>query len=271
MKKGMDTLDDDFRSVSGESIAILNGIREFPAMVISSGNPPDVAIDEILAKVGALLSASRVYILLNEKDGRYLRNTHEWVAPKTGQVMFSWPLYDYEHDVPSLKKLLSENDVFYGNTEEFPPDYGQVLQKQGVKTVITAALIRDKQVIGMLGADFCSTVCPQAKEYLNIMRMASGMVNIALERKHSLKLRQKLGAMRSIIADIEPMSFDEPREDEEIRPAKPMTLLDAERRIIVETLEMYNGNKLKTARHLGLTWPSLDRRCKKLGIEVRRR
>jgi transcriptional regulator with GAF, ATPase, and Fis domain len=49
-----------------------------------------------------------------------------------------------------------------------------------------------------------------------------------------------------------------------------MTLLDTERSLIIETLALYNGNKLKAAKHLGLTWPSLDRRCKKLGIEVRK-
>ena len=52
-------------------------------------------------------------------------------------------------------------------------------------------------------------------------------------------------------------------------PDDALSLLEAERRLIVETLSRYNGNKTHAAQHLGIKWAALDRRCKKLGIAVK--
>ena len=44
-----------------------------------------------------------------------------------------------------------------------------------------------------------------------------------------------------------------------------------ERSTILDALELYQGNRMQAARHLGLTWNALNRRCKKLGIDVKKR
>jgi len=247
-------------------------IGEIPALIITSGSNMDYAIDESLARIGSLFSASRVYVMLDEKDGKYLRNTHEWVSSKIGPTMFSWPLYDYEYDLPSLKKIISENEVFFGHSRDMPQDLNHVLSKQGVLTFIVAPLHRDNKRTGLVGMDFCENECEYCHEFVEILHYLANLIGIALERKQFQLMRSKLVAIRETISPID--QFLEGHQEEVPAPQKtnkPTTLLDAERRIIIETLELYNGNKLKTAKHLGLTWPSLDRRCKKLGIEVRRR
>lgn len=251
-------------------IQTMNGIS---LLVLEAGRNFDFAIDEALARAGNLLSASRIYVMLDEKDGRYLRNTHEWVNHRVGPAMFSWPLYDYEYDIPSMKTMLEENGFFTGHAKDMPEDLRGVFQKQNVKSIIIAAIVRDGVRIGLVGADFCETECDASPEQGVVIQFLAGMVALALERKQHQVLRGKLAAIRNTIADIEPLleTFEQDAASTMVRPTKPMTLLDAERRIIIETLELYNGNKLKSAKHLGLTWPSLDRRCKKLGIEVRRR
>ena len=47
-------------------------------------------------------------------------------------------------------------------------------------------------------------------------------------------------------------------------------LEEGERRLIVEALNLYNGNKTRAAAHLGIKWAALDRRCRKLGIATAR-
>lgn len=259
---------DDFKE------AALKIIAEIPAIVVSSGASADSAIDECLARMGELFGASRAYILMEEKDGRYLRNSYEWVNQKVVPLMYSWPLLDYEYDIPSVKKRLSEADITWGNEHDMEPDMRDVLRKQGVKSIILTSMIRDGRRIALVGLDYCAYECDKFEEYAPLLKFFSGILNLALERKQYQLVRSKLTAIHNTLADIEPMSASEMEtaaSTSTMRPSKPMTLLDAERRIIIETLELYNGNKLKTARHLGLTWPSLDRRCKKLGIEVRRR
>ena len=251
----------------------LSVIGELPVLIVGSGKSPDHAIDESLSRIGKLVSASRVYVMLDEKDGKYLRNTHEWVCEKIGPAVFSWPLYDYEYDVPSLKKIMASHEVFFSHTRDLPKDMATLLAKQGVKTFIVAPIMKDNVRIGLVGMDFCDDECEVAPEYSSILSYLSGLIALALERKHYHMMRGKLRSVRDTVGELEPLLDGLTPDDSvpAVRPSRPTTLLDAERRIIIETLEMYNGNRLKTAKHLGLTWPSLDRRCKKLDIEVRRK
>lgn len=264
----------EIRNSLGFAEEALDIIGQLPSLITSSGKNPDAVIDEALGRIGVMFSASRVYVMLDEKDGRYLRNTHEWVNQKIGAVMYSWPLYDYEYDVPSLRTILNEQDLCYGNTRDMPDDLGNVLSKQNVKSFALAAIYLDGVRNGLVGMDFCNAEEQRCHEYGAVLRYLAGFVALALERKQYLAMRSKLCLIRGAMLDLGPVldavDIDELAQAAS-RPSKPTTLLDAERRLIIETLELYNGNKLKTAKHLGLTWPSLDRRCKKLGIEAKRK
>lgn len=266
-----------------ESVVIKGGfadnalrvIGELPDLIVSSGMNSDYVIDEALARIGSLFEASRVYVMLDEKDGKYLRNTHEWVNGSIGPAMFSWPLYDYEYDLPSLKKIINDNAIFYGDAAGMPQDLNNVLAKQGVLSCILAPLIRDRNRIGLVGMDFCEQAVVFSQQHIDVLKYLAGLISITIERKQFHLMRAKLNTIKDCIQALEPYIetslTDEDEADVSPRPTRPTTLMDVERRTIIETLELYNGNKLKTAKHLGLTWPSLDRRCKKLGIEARRK
>lgn len=251
---------------------IIQLMLDIPTLITEAGLSCDYAIDESLAKVGALFAASRVYVMLDEKESRYLRNTHEWVSDKIGSLMFSWPLYDYEYDLPSLKGMLENKEILYGHTKDFPEDIRKVLSKQNVLTTIIAPLYRDKTRIGLVGMDICDQEREWEDAFGVVLRFLATQVSLIIERKQSQTMRGKLSNIMRTLSDTETLLVGHTdQEPSEAHQAKPVTLLDSERRIIIETLEIYNGNKLKTAKHLGLTWPSLDRRCKKLGIEVKRK
>ncbi len=251
---------------------IIQIMSEIPGIIVSSVANIDYAIDETLSKIGTLLGASRVYVMLDEKDGRYLRNTYEWVDEKSGHCMFSWPLYDYEYDLPSLKKSLAEQPIIHGNVQDMAPDIQAVMIKQRITSIAITALLKDKEKIGLVGIDFCDKEREWNVQHGVLLRFLASIIALALERKQYQTMRGKLNTIRECIVEVEPIIAGHKDSAKlEPRPAKPITLLDAERRIIIETLELYHGNKLKTAKHLGLTWPSLDRRCKKLGIEAKRK
>ena len=252
----------------------LSILKNLPSLIVSSGKNADTAINEALTRVGTLIGASRAYVMLHEKEDKYLRNTHELVNQRIGPVMFSWPLYDYEYDIPSLKKIIANDTVFYGHTRDLPGDLNTVLSKQGVKSILIAPVVKDRVAIGMVGADFCEIECDFSEPFAEVLQCLAGLVALALERKQQLTILGKLMQIRDTMTELSPLlegraPMEEPSVG--IQGGRPTTLLDAERKLIIETLEMYNGNKLKTAKHLGLTWPSLDRRCKKLSIEVRRK
>ncbi|MCD8139026.1 MAG: hypothetical protein LUE17_04470 [Planctomycetaceae bacterium] len=244
-----------------------------PSLLVNATGTVDACIEAMLERVGTLLNGSRSFVMLDEKDGKYLRNTHEWVNPDSGIVMYSWPLYDYEYDIPSMRRILETSEIYFGRTRDIPEDMNHILVKQGVASLLIAPVRRDGVRIGLAGVAFRDPAYSPQPESRPVVLALAGLVGLALEKKAYSLLRGKFSIIQKCVAEVGPYLGDGDKEEESLdaRAAKPTTLLDAERRIIIETLELYNGNKLKTAKHLGLTWPSLDRRCKRLGIEVRRR
>ncbi len=249
-------------------------LSELPGVIVSSGTNLDYAIDECLSRIGLLFSASRVFVMVDEKDGKYLRTIHEWVNRENGFGTFSGPLYDYEYDIPSLKPILDKHTTFFATVNDVPDDLKKVMIKLDVSAFVISSVFRDGKKIGLVGMAFREEACIFCEEYSILVNGLAGLVSLVLDRKQYHVMRSKLGTIKTCIDQLGPFIEEGPIGDEDgtaVRQRKATTLLDAERHLILETLELYNGNKLKAAKHLGLTWPSLDRRCKKLGIEVKRR
>ena len=239
----------------------------------------DAGINAALAEIGALLGVSRAYVMLDEHDGRYLRNTHEWVDGKIGPAMFSWPLHSYERDLPSLKPLMAGKDFFAAHTVELPSDLKRVMSMQSVDSLLLIPLLRGGIWIGLVGFDSCGVQRIWREEEIIILKHLAQWVGFFLERLKYAEAFHTVNAMRELLGEgISSVSSDpsnspvlivrDVAKKTEVQD-DAISLLEAERRLIVETLTRYNGNKTHAAQHLGIKWAALDRRCKKLGIEVK--
>ena len=238
--------------------------------VPAAGDPhsaTDDAMNAALAGLGSLLGVSRAYVMLDEAGGRYLRNTHEWVDGAIGPAMYSWPLYDYEKDLPSMKPLMAGKDFFAGHTRDMPPDLFKVLSMQAVDSVLFVPLLRDGAWIGHVGFDSCGKERNWREEEIAMLRQLARLVAVALERRGHLAAQGQIARIRAVLEQGEAAPR---RKAAPPVPENTQSLQSAEYNLITETLDLYHGNRLRTAKHLGLTWAQLDRRCKKLGIEVKK-
>ena len=224
----------------------------------------DERINAALAETGALLGVSRAYVMLDEEDGRFLRNTHEWVDGKIGPAVFSWPLHDYERDLPSLKPLMEDKNFFACHTREAPPDFKRVLSMQGVDSVLLAPLLQEGSWIGLAGFDSCGVERSWREEEIVLLRHLARLTALFLERREYAGASRVMRGIRSLLGQ----DPDCARSAAKASGASldPPSLEEGERRLIVDALNLYHGNKTRAASHLGIKWASLDRRCKKLGI-----
>lgn len=242
---------------------------KIPSIMMLTGERSQDAIETVLAKVGEFLGVSRVTVMLDEKDGKYLRCAYEWIDRRFHAASIGWPLYDYD-DIPSFKPLLDGKDALGCQIRDIPDDMRNVLARQGIVSILFAPLRKDGTWLGVLGCDVVGGERPWNELDRIVVRAVADMVVLIMERANYQAMCKKLDSIYAVLADS-PRVRDYVRAAESAPaadPAKPMTLKEAEKRLIHETLEMYHGNKLRTAKHLGLTWPALDRRCKKLGIKV---
>lgn len=238
------------------------------------GSAHDAGLNAALAETGRLLGVSRVYVMLDEADGRYLRNTHEWVDGAIGPAMYSWPLHDYEKDLPSLRPMMAGKPFFAAHTRNVPPDFQRVLRMQAVDSVLLVPLLRDGKRIGLIGFDSCGAERLWKEEEIAILRHLARLVTLFMERREYDETRRMLDRVRDLLGESEGrivrfrvLSESGGAKTPDV-PDDALSLQEAERRLILDALALYNGNKSRAAKHLGLKWAALDRRCKKLGIEV---
>ena len=250
-------------------MADLSGLL-FPGETENPAAATDEGLNAALAETGTLLGVSRAYVMLDEADGRYLRNTHEWVDGKIGPAMHSWPLHEYAKDIPSLKPLMVGREFFSGHTRDLPRDLEMTLSKQSVHSVLLVPLLQEGSWIGLAGLDSCGRERDWREEETAILRRLARLVVVALERRDYLSIRWKYARIREVLAEDQ-QEAPEWRERTLFLPDNDLSLLDIERRTILNALELFQGNRMQAARHLGLTWNALNRRCKKLRIEVKKR
>lgn len=248
-----------------------NIMSELPTILLLRGNDTSVAIDSAFARVGELLAVSRVYMMNEKKDGRYLKNCNEWLNTEIAGTISVMPQHDLQHELPSLAPLMHKKHVFGEHARNLPQDL-KILwnHKRAAESVLLAPMHKDDDWIGLVGFDSCG----QERDWIRIeeaiLRMLADLITAAFEHQEIQAMRKKMSVIRNIIVNDQQTPWDEALEDMLIKN-QPVSLREFERRFITKILEMYNGNKLRAAKHLDLTWPALDRRCKKLGISVKRK
>ncbi len=248
-------------------------MAELPALLFTGRGETYRRMQQALARVGGFLGASRAYVMCDEDNGRFLRVSYEWINGEVKEALPSWPLHDYQKDIPSLKPLLLDKPYFAAHTHQLAPDLHKVLTKQSVSSVLLVPLVRDGLWSGLVGVDSCGMEKEWSGVEVDMLRHFSGLVGQVLDREDYLAVRRRLSNVRFALNDECPDLASRVAGSSEATPTEektPMTLKEAERRLIVETLARNHGNRGAAARELGIAWAALDRRCKKLRINLGR-
>ncbi len=154
----------------------------------------DSSIQEAINKIGEYLGVSRVYIFENNEDGSMTSNTFEWcnhnISPQIDQlknVPFSL--------IPSFPKLLeSEGRIFSEDISNLPEDVYQVLQPQGIISILILPLIVEQKFYGFIGFDECSKVRKWNPSEVALLESMAGVVSNAFQQRlfqHRLKDSQQ--------------------------------------------------------------------------------
>jgi diguanylate cyclase (GGDEF)-like protein len=116
----------------------------------------DRAIDRALETIGTFAGVDRSYLFQFRPDGASMANTHEWCADGVA------PQIDTLQHVPVavagdwLDTLGAGHHVYIPVVEDLPDDRAEErdhLAAQGIQSLVVVPLVRDGQLIGLLGFD----------------------------------------------------------------------------------------------------------------------
>jgi len=144
------------------------------------------SLQDVLALIGQQLNVSRVYVFENTPDNKYCNNTFEWCNEGVEPQIDNLQMISYEDDIPTFLENFNEEDVFYvSDVSTLTSDLRDILEPQGIKSVLHCA-IRDNGVFrGYVGFDDCKNKRLWTKDQVNLLTFFSQMLSVILLKKRA--------------------------------------------------------------------------------------
>jgi len=156
-------------------------------LLIPTETPP---LQEIVDLIGPVSQASRAYIFINHHsaDGNLLTSQKaEWCVKGITSEINNPDLQNMAYDVlaPRLKETLQRGDVYSGCVADFPDYEREVLEPQGILSILIIPIMLDKEFIGFIGFDNCVSAYEWDSVDLTFLGTAAVGVGLAVKRMHA--------------------------------------------------------------------------------------
>ncbi len=110
-------------------------------------------MQSVLEVIGKYLQVNRIYIFEDSEDGRHTNNAYEWNSGDLPFLLKSIKTLPYSM-VPSLKGLLTENEIFnIKDVNTLPEDLSKFFSNTGAKSVILFPIACEDKAHGFVGLD----------------------------------------------------------------------------------------------------------------------
>jgi len=144
----------------------------------------------ILKQLGETVKASRVYIFANHRSPEGLLLTsqiYEWCAPGIEPQIDSPELQNINLEVffPRWIKQFLQGQEIAGRVADFPESERQILEPQGILSILVLPLFVNHQFWGFIGFDNCLSETPWSESALGLLRSAASAISFHLERQEN--------------------------------------------------------------------------------------
>jgi len=136
-------------------------------------------INNVLKIVGQKMDVSRVYVFENNAENTHCSNTFEWCNEGIAPEINNLQNISYEEDIPGFKDLYNEHGILYcSDITELPKPVYDILQPQGIKSLLHCSIMDNGVFKGYIGFDDCSSNRLWTKEQINTLTFFSAMISV---------------------------------------------------------------------------------------------
>ncbi len=153
------------------------------AIELNSLDKFDYRLNTCLKQIGQHTDVSRVYIFENSKDGTTVSNTFEWCNKGISPEINKLQDIPYEAIPTWINALKNEGRIYSENITELAQEVRDILEPQGVISIIVYPLFIKEAFYGFVGFDECSKARKWSKSELEMLRAVSGIISHAYERR----------------------------------------------------------------------------------------
>lgn len=176
----------------------------------------DTEIDEALGLIGKFISADRSYVFLFEDGNKIMNNTHEWV--NDGITPEKENLKNIPTDIFPwwMEKLMNHQHILIPSVKDLPEEAAtvkEILEPQGIKSLIAVPLIYSNNVLGYIGFDAVSEYRSWDYDSVKLLSMSSSVIADAIKRKENeTSLIKSESQYRTVVNSVKEVIFQTDRE-----------------------------------------------------------
>ncbi|MCX6000513.1 MAG: PAS domain S-box protein, partial [Chloroflexi bacterium] len=162
----------------------------------------DESMNSSLAEIGSFSKVSRAYLFVIRDDGHTIDNTHEWCAEGVSPEIHNLQNMDLDNS-PWWMSQLGKGETLPIDVSTLPPEAKperEALEAQGIKSLLVLSLTLFGKLTGYIGFDSVAEARQWNDDDVLLLRMYSGVVGNALERKRVwAELQRREQHFRSLI------------------------------------------------------------------------
>lgn len=153
------------------------------ALELNSLEKFDCRLNKCLKQIGQHTDVSRVYIFENNEDGTTVSNTFEWCNKGINPEIHNLKDIPYEAIPTWINSLKNEGRIYSENISELAQEVRDILEPQGVISIVVYPLFIKGAFYGFIGFDECNKVRKWSRSELEMLRAVSGIISHAYERR----------------------------------------------------------------------------------------
>ena len=147
----------------------------------------DATINVLLAYIGTQFNVSRVYIFENNDDNTTCSNTFEWCNEGIQPEKDNLQNLSYLTDLAGWPDVYKDNGVLYcADVSELEPRFRDILEPQGIKSMLHCAIMDRGVFRGYVGFDECTANYLWTQEQISMLQFMAEVLAVFLIKHRSV-------------------------------------------------------------------------------------
>ena len=185
-----ETLSDDLAHTRIESdeqpVLLGETLMRFVFHRLYESRDVDATINELLSYIGTQFNVSRVYIFENNDDNTACSNTFEWCNQGIQPEKDNLQNLSYLTDLAGWPNLYKDSGVLYcSDISELEPRFREILEPQGIKSMLHCAILDRGVFRGYVGFDECTANYLWTSEQVAMLQFLAEVLAVFLIKQRA--------------------------------------------------------------------------------------
>lgn len=166
------------------------GFMRFAFQSLYTSQDIEKTIQSLLAHIGTRFNVSRVYVFENNDANTHCNNTFEWCNVGIHPEIENLQNISYETDAPNWPSYFNAQGVMYcSDICQLPDTVRQILEPQGIKSMLHCAIMDNGVFRGYVGFDDCHRDYMWTQEQITLLEYFAQILSVFL-LQHRKKTKQ---------------------------------------------------------------------------------